>query len=138
MRRKSQEEMKEKDAVVKAGIRGESITVAGRVDGDIIAEKELKLQPPAYVTGNITTPRLSIVDGAVIDGECRMSGKGKGSQSSKHEILTADELAKYLEVDTSMIFEWAKSGKIPATKERDSWKFDRTQVDEWIANGKVK
>ena len=41
------------NAVVKAGIKGESIVVAGRVYGDIIAEKELKLIPPARVTGSV-------------------------------------------------------------------------------------
>ena len=126
------------NAVVKAGIKGENIVVAGRVYGDIIAEKELKLMPPARVTGNIQTPRLSIVDGAILEGECRMTGKGKGSEGSGKNVLTAEELAKYLEVDKSMIFEWAESGKLPGVKEKDAWKFNKATVDEWIANGKVK
>lgn len=126
------------NAVVKAHIKGENIVIAGRVFGDIVAEKELKLMPPGRVTGNIITPRLSIADGAVLEGECHMSGKGKSAEASGKNALTAEELAKYLEVDRSMIFEWAETGKLPGVKERDAWKFDKATVDEWIANGKVK
>lgn len=126
------------NAVVKAQIKGENIVVAGRVYGDIVADKELKLMPPGRVTGNITTPRLSIVDGAVLEGECHMTGKGKSTEASGKNALSAEELAKYLEVDKSMIFEWAETGKLPGVKERDAWRFDKAMVDEWIANGKVK
>jgi excisionase family DNA binding protein len=126
------------NAIVRAGIKGENIVVAGRVFGDIVAEKELKLIPPARVTGNIKTPRLSIVDGAILEGECHMTGKEKNSESPRKNMVTAEELAKYLEVETSMVFEWAKSGKLPGVKESDTWKFNRATVDEWIANGKVK
>lgn len=126
------------NATVRAGIKGENIVVAGRVYGDIIASKELKLMPPAQVTGNITTPRLSITDGAILEGECHMLKKERESESPRKNMLTAEELAQYLEVDKSMIFEWAKNGKLPAVKDRDNWKFDKTTVDEWIASGKVK
>ena len=126
------------NAVVKAGIKGENIVVAGRIYGDIVAEKELKLIPPARVTGSITTPRLNIVEGAILEGECHMTGKERDLEGPKENMLTVEELAKYLEVDASMIFEWAKSGKLPAVKEKDTWMFNRATVDEWIANEKVK
>ena len=126
------------NAVVKAGIKGENITVAGRVYGDIIATKELKLMPPGHVTGNISTPRLSIIEGAILEGECHMTGSEKKTDGSRRDLLSAEELAKYLEVNTSMVLEWVNAGKLPGVKERDAWKFDRTKVDEWIASGKVK
>jgi excisionase family DNA binding protein len=126
------------NAVVKAGIKGENIIVAGRVYGDIAATKELTLRPPAHVTGNITTPRLSIVEGAVLEGKCHMTGKEKDPESSRKNILSTDELAEYLEVDSSMIFEWANAGKLPGVKEKNIWKFNKAKVDEWVANGKVK
>ncbi len=126
------------NAVIKAGIKGENIVVAGRVYGDIIATQELKLRPPAHVTGNIATPRLSIIEGAILEGKCHMTGKGKGLENSGKNMLGADEVAKYLEIDTSMVLEWVNSGKLPGIKEKDTWKFDRAKVDEWVANGKVK
>ena len=32
----------------------------------------------------------------------------------------------------------ANSGKIPATRTGDSWKFERAQIDHWAASGRVK
>ncbi len=125
------------NAVVKAEIKGEHIVIAGRVYGDITAEKELKIVPPAHVTGNIATPRLAIVDGAILEGKCHMAGKGKEVPPSK-KMLTAEELARYLEVSTSMISEWVNSGKLPGIKEQNIWLFNKDEVDEWIASGKVK
>jgi len=125
------------NAVVRASIKGENIVVAGRVFGDIAATKALKLTPPANVTGNVKTPRLIIVEGSVIDGKCDMSTKG-GLQDAGKDTLSADELAQYLEVEKSMVYEWAKSGKLPGVKERDTWRFNKEIVDEWIAGGKVK
>lgn len=126
------------NAVVRAGIQGENIIVAGRVYGDIAATKELKLMPPARITGNITTPRLSIVDGAILEGKCHMVKEDMDTKGAKKNMLTAEELAKYLEVDKSMIFDWAKSGKLPGVKEKDDWRFNKVTVDEWVADGKVK
>ncbi len=124
-------------AVVKAEIRGENIVIAGRVYGNVIAERELKLIPPGHVTGNITTPRLNILEGAILDGECHMTAPSANTSGHRKSILTAEELAKYLEVDTSMVFEWANSGKLPAYKDEDIWKFEQDKIDEWVANGKV-
>ncbi len=124
-------------AIVKAEIRGENIVIAGRVYGNVIAECELRLIPPAHVTGNITMPRLNILDGAVLNGECHMTTPGADASGREKNILTAEELAKYLEVDVPMIFEWANSGKLPAFKDKDIWKFEQDKIDEWVANGKV-
>ncbi len=124
-------------AIVRAEIKGESIIVAGRVYGNIIAERELKIIPPAHVTGNVTTPRLNILEGAVLDGECHMTAPENQLGDMDKSVMTAEELAKYLEVETSMVFEWASSGKLPAFKDKDIWRFERNRIDEWIANGKV-
>jgi len=125
-------------AVVNADIAGESIVVAGKVTGNINAIKELKLISPACVIGEIRTPLLSIAEGAVFEGTSKMLTKSKNDFSPRPSVMTSDELAKYLEVETSMIVEWVNSGKLPAMKEGDSWKFDRVKVDEWIATEKIK
>jgi len=55
-----------------------------------------------------------------------------------HDFLNADELARYLEVDNKSILEWANSGKVPALKEGNDWKFERRAIDSWVASGKVE
>ena len=115
-------------ASVDAHITGENIVIAGKVKGDTIAKKMLVLLPTAVLTGNILTPKLNIVEGAIFQGHCQMLD----------EYLDVEELAKYLELDANAIADLANSGKIPATKEGNMWKFQRSRIDEWAAAEKVK
>ncbi len=125
-------------ASVNADISGESIIIAGRVNGNISALKELKIISPACVVGDISTPLLSIAEGAVFEGNCKMLSKEKTDEVRRMTTMTTEELAKYLEVDLGLISEWANAGKIPGMKEGDSWRFERSRIDEWVAEGKIK
>jgi excisionase family DNA binding protein len=122
-------------AVVNADITGESIIVAGKVTGNITAAKSLKLIAPARVSGDIKTPNLSIAEGATFDGNSRMSGQTKDYIEN---LMNAEELAKYLEVDMNLVHEWASSGRLPASMEGSAWRFERSKIDEWVAQGKIK
>jgi len=122
------------NASVRADINGEEITIGGKVTGNIMASNSLKALSTAHIVGDITTPSLSVETGAVIHGRCQML---TGS-SLKSSIFNIDELAKYLEVEVSNILEWANSGKIPAFKEGNDWKFERPKIEEWIAKEKTK
>jgi len=42
------------------------------------------------------------------------------------DVLTVDDLAQYLEIDIPAILELASTGKIPAFKEGENWKFERS------------
>ena len=122
-------------AVVSADITGESIIVAGNVTGNITALNSLKLIAPARVTGDIKTPSLSIAEGATFDGNSKMSGR---ANSYPGNLMNAEDLAKYLEIDMNLVHEWANSGRLPGTMEGNSWKFERSKIDEWVAQGKIK
>jgi len=126
-------------ASVSADITGESIIVAGKVNGNITAAKELKLIAPGCVIGDISTPLLSIAEGAIFDGGCKMLAKSKSEEGhASAAMMTQEELAKYLEVEAGVISEWVNSGKIPVMKEGDGWRFDRSRIDAWVAEGKIK
>jgi excisionase family DNA binding protein len=122
-------------AVVNADITGESIVIAGKVSGNITALKDLKLIAPARVIGDIRTPSLSIAEGAIFDGTSRMLSK---ADNFTNLLMTPDDLAKYLEIETNLVYEWANSGKLPGTRDGDAWKFERAKIDEWVAQGKIK
>ena len=115
-------------ATIEAHITGENIIIAGKVRGDIIAKHRLVLLPTAAMQGDIRTPKLNIVEGAVFEGTCHML----------EDVLDADELSRYLEIDLDSVLEWAGSGKIPAFKEGDNWRFDRAKIDEWVAADKIR
>jgi excisionase family DNA binding protein len=114
-------------AIINADIVGDNIIVGGRVKGKITAKERLTLLPQAVVEGDIYPAKLNITEGAVFEGKCSML----------YDFLNSEQLAKYLEVELNMITEWANSGKIPATKENEDWKFERKAVDSWVASGKI-
>ncbi|MFH1753217.1 MAG: polymer-forming cytoskeletal protein [Candidatus Omnitrophota bacterium] len=126
------------NAVVKANIKGEIVTVAGTVKGDILATTSLSMVPPARVIGNVRTPILSVVEGAIFEGNSRMINDKEPRASMPQGVLTTEEVARYLEVDKSLILNWASEGKLPGTKEKDTWKFEKSELDNWIANEKIR
>jgi len=114
-------------ANVLANIIGDNIIIGGRVKGKITAREALTLLPTAIVEGELFPTKLNVTEGAIFEGRCSML----------NDFLNADELARYLEVDINSIMEWANSGKVPAAKDGELWKFDRKTIDTWIAKGKV-
>jgi len=88
------------------------------------------------VIGDIRTPLLSIAEGAIFDGTSRMLNKMKDIITNN--AMTPDDLAKYLEIETNLVYEWADSGRLPGTKDGSAWKFERAKIDEWVAQGKIK
>ncbi len=126
------------NAKVRADITGEEIVIAGAVNGNIVASRELKLISPGCVIGNVTTPTLSVAEGAILEGFCKMMLKERKGVTLTQKTMTIDELSNYLEVDKSLISEWADKGKLPAVKDGDAWRFDRSKVDEWVAAEKIK
>ena len=60
-------------AVVAAQIKADSVIVAGKVSGDIIAVHRIEIRPSAKVLGNITAPTLVINEGALFEGHCAMA-----------------------------------------------------------------
>lgn len=123
---------------VTGDIIGEAIVVAGRVSGDIIAQKSLKIMPPASVIGDVETPSLSISEGAVLHGNCRMVFDEAQLQATRKNVLTLEEAASYLEVDPSVVNGWADSGRLKGRRENNGWRFDRAIVDEWIRTEKIR
>ncbi|TRZ48159.1 MAG: helix-turn-helix domain-containing protein [Dehalococcoidia bacterium] len=126
------------NAHVKADIDGEDITIAGKVTGNITATIRLNIIPPAQVIGDISTPVLGVSEGAILNGRCSMSViSDHTTTSSKSRAMALDEVARYLEVDVSLVEEWASQKKIPAIKENNAWKFHKQDIDSWLAKEKV-
>lgn len=122
-------------ARVQAQITGETIIVAGRVDGKIVARRQLTLRAPARVTGEVWTPRLVVESGASLDGACHMREADPGTSTA---WLTPEEVAQYLEIEPSVVRQWAAQGRIPAVRDGDAWRFEKVQLDQWIASERAK
>ena len=62
-------------AVIKGNIEATGVSVNGKVDGTIVASERILLDNTASMKGRLVTPKISIQDGAVFDGELQMSKK---------------------------------------------------------------
>lgn len=49
--------------------------------------------------------------------------------------MTVEEVAAYLRVKPSTVYDWAKQGKIPAVKMGRLWRFETEKIEEWVRNG---
>ncbi len=119
------------NARVKAGIKGDRIIIAGRVTGDIVATESVSVISPAIVEGNITTPRFSVSEGSVIDGQISMKNVHQAGDSPDTS-LTLKDVAQYLEVEARVVEDWARNRKIPARQEGNDWIFQKSAIDRWI------
>lgn len=47
-------------------------------------------------------------------------------------ILTIDEVAKYLRVSERTVYEWAQKGEIPSGKIGTVWRFKKSEIEKWV------
>ena len=119
-------------ATVKATIRGEAISISGTVQGTVTASSHVELLSSARIEGKIISPRVIMKDGAVLNGTLEMTG------GNANPWMNVEELARYLEVDGATVTQWAQSGRLPSQREGSSWRFERTKIEEWLAQEKIK
>lgn len=48
------------------------------------------------------------------------------------DILTIEEVAKYLRVSDRTVYDWAQKGEIPAGKIGTVWRFKKSEVENWV------
>ena len=48
------------------------------------------------------------------------------------DILTIDEVAKYLRVSERTVYDWAQRGEIPSGKIGTVWRFKKTELEKWV------
>jgi excisionase family DNA binding protein len=126
------------NAQVKATIFGELISIAGTVEGTLTASRRIELLGTGRVLGKVTTPKLMIHEGAILHGTCEMIQDRKDHSEPQPQSMTLEELARYLEVDTNTVLDWAQSGRLPAQREGTQWRFDRKRIEEWLAQEKLR
>jgi len=48
------------------------------------------------------------------------------------QILTLEEVSKYLKLHRATVYKMARAGKIPALKVGKVWRFKRARVEAWL------
>lgn len=64
------------DAVIRANIKAKSVSIRGKVVGDVNCEGKIELLSSASLEGKVKTSGLTIAEGAFFNGECRMAPPG--------------------------------------------------------------
>lgn len=62
----------EAGATVEADIEGQTVTVSGKVTGNVTAREKLELRPESKMVGNAKAPRIVVADGATFKGNVDM------------------------------------------------------------------
>lgn len=65
----------------KATISAKEVTVEGHIQGNVEAGDLVELKPKGMITGDIVASRMSMAEGAAIDGHCRIGVNGASSSS---------------------------------------------------------
>ncbi|MCA9413824.1 MAG: helix-turn-helix domain-containing protein [Candidatus Omnitrophica bacterium] len=50
------------------------------------------------------------------------------------DIMTVEEVARFLKMKPQTVYKWAQEGQIPGTKLGKEWRFRKSILDEWIDN----
>lgn len=48
------------------------------------------------------------------------------------DILTIEEVARYLRVSDRTVYDWAQKGEIPAGKIGTVWRFKKSEIENWV------
>ena len=48
------------------------------------------------------------------------------------DILTIEEVARYLRVSERTVYDWAQKGEIPSGKIGTVWRFKKTEIERWV------
>jgi cytoskeletal protein CcmA (bactofilin family) len=72
-------------ARIKGNVKAADISINGRVEGTVEASKKIRLENTSTVKGRLITPKISILEGSVFDGEIQMSG---GSTQASKPIVS--------------------------------------------------
>ncbi len=76
-------------ARIKGNFRATRISVNGNAEGTFTASEKFHLDNNARITGRLVTPKITILDGAVFDGELQM-GKRPLTETRLPEVSQAD------------------------------------------------
>jgi cytoskeletal protein CcmA (bactofilin family) len=66
-------------ATVKGDVSGRGIIVGGKIEGVLSAREILEIKAKGQVVGDITTPKLMVSEGGILEGRSSMNKEGSGN-----------------------------------------------------------
>jgi cytoskeletal protein CcmA (bactofilin family) len=81
------------NGVVKAEVQAKSVVIVGRVAGNVHGTERVEIQGSGVVEGDVTSPKLIVSEGAVLNGNIHMSSKPAGAAATQPGAATARQTA---------------------------------------------
>jgi PTS system nitrogen regulatory IIA component len=53
-------------------------------------------------------------------------------EEEMNDIMTIEEVAEYLRVSERTVYDWVQKGEIPGGKIGTSWRFKRSEIENWV------
>lgn len=53
------------------------------------------------------------------------------------QLMTVQQVAKYLQMSNDKIYDMAQKGELPALKIRQQWRFNKEDIDSWLRSCSV-
>lgn len=76
-----------REAVITGTVRVGQLVLGGRLDGDVVAKERVVVHKTAQFRGSLTTPALSVEEGAKLEGKVSMEeGEAKEGAGTEGEV----------------------------------------------------
>ncbi|MFO8057958.1 MAG: polymer-forming cytoskeletal protein [bacterium] len=87
------------NAVINGDLFVDSAVISGEIRGNVKAKNRVELRAPGKLFGDLESPALTIEEGVIFDGNCRMSKENKkagaeGVKPAEPEKKTGENTAK--------------------------------------------
>ncbi len=63
-------------------------------------------------------------------------GAARSRVAESPEVMTIDDLARYLQLSKSSLYKLAQDGRVPGQKVGRHWRFHREAIDSWLKRGR--
>ncbi|NNC63807.1 MAG: polymer-forming cytoskeletal protein [Gammaproteobacteria bacterium] len=73
----------------KGTLRASDVIVAGRIDGDVIANHRIEVSETAHIAGSLAGRSIAVAEGAVIEGDIKVTN-GSAPQGFKEKRETSE------------------------------------------------
>ncbi|MGH7929159.1 MAG: bactofilin family protein [Candidatus Binatia bacterium] len=87
-------------AEVRAKISSQVVVIRGKVEGNVTAREKVELLAPGRVVGNIVTPRLTVAEGVMFDGDCSMGVAKQKSGVANLQAVSTEKAAPAQQSDS--------------------------------------
>ena len=80
-----------RSGVWRGALTARHVIISGSVEGDIVANGRIEISASARISGTVTGDKIAVAEGAVIDGEMRITGRD-GARSTFSEKRDEDDV----------------------------------------------